>query len=324
MKRNIRFFRWALVGVALVGCEDTARDSIVIERDARVVKVPHDPYIWEDWQDLENGMVQANFVLPPNYFSSMSPTDPFSSRTAEEADQPNDAKAMLTSYGIVFGDRAAAVYHPESNLLTVTQTPEQMELVAAVFTGRCDLAEPQVHIRTEIYELPEIAALDVLESLRPQGEHTPERAAMLRETRKKKITLVAAPTVIARSGQRAKIQELVGTNSQSAEPSEDETSEPNRDSTPTLSLEVDPIIGADNDMIDVNFQITFAPKDTPLISRELTTQVITHDGDWICAGSWSGQIPETMMLIFINATIQTLGDAGEMVKVRENAEDTKP
>lgn len=269
-------------------------------------------------------MIQANFIVPPNAFQTAQPVDPFATPSAEKNYEQSDAKTVLERYGIVFGEEASATYHPETSLLTVTQTREQMELVAAVFASRCDHRESQIHISTEIYELPALDALEIIESLRPQGEHTPERGALLREaTRMKRVMLVAAPTIIARSGQRAKTEELIETVNR-PEPTKGEEPEPAWEQYPTLSLEVDPIIGGDNYTMDINFQVTFAPKETPEFSRNLTTQVVTYDGDWIFVGNWSGRTPDTMMLIFLNATIQTQNDVGELVKFEESTEKAEP
>lgn len=284
------------------------------------MKIPYDPHVWDEWRELENGMIQANFVVPPDAFQTETakPIDPFAAPPADKNYEQSDAKTVLKRYGIVFEEGASATYYPETGLLTVTQTREQMELVAAVFAGRCDRREPRIHIGTEIYELPALDALEIIESLKPQGEHTPERDALLREApRKNRVRLVAAPTIIARSGQRAKTEELIETVNR-PEPTKGEEPEPAWEQYPTLSLEVDPIIGGDNYTMDINFQVTFAPKEVPEFSRNLTTQVVTYDGQWIFVGNWSGRTPDTMMLIFLNATIQTLGDAGEMVKVEKS------
>lgn len=261
-------------------------------------------------------MIQANFIVPPNAFQSAQPVDPFATPSAEKNDNQSDAKTVLERYGVVFEEEASATYHPETSLLTVTQTREQMELVAAAFAGRFDRRESRIHIGTEIYELPALDALEIIESLRPQGEHTPERDALLREAAKKnQVRLVAAPTIIARSGQRAKTEELIETVNRPT-PTGEET-EPAWEQAPKLSLEVDPIIGGDNYTMDINLQVTFTPKETPEFSRNLTTQVVTYDGDWIFVGNWSGRTPDTMMLIFLNATIQTYK---ELVKFEEGSE----
>ena len=109
------------------------------------------------------------YVVPPNFLSASGggggggggggPVDPFAPAGADPAATGpalrRNAKEVLESYGIVFGQGASATFNPATSQLIVRQTQDQMELVEAVIESIRTGGEKQIFITSKFVEIGE-------------------------------------------------------------------------------------------------------------------------------------------------------------------------
>ncbi len=110
------------------------------------------------------------YVVPPNFLSSGgggagagggggAPVDPFAAPAADGGGAGpavrKNAKEVLESYGIVFGQGASATFNPQTSQLIVRQTQDQMELVEAVIDSIRGGGEKQIFITSKFVEIGE-------------------------------------------------------------------------------------------------------------------------------------------------------------------------
>ena len=215
----------------------------------------------------------------------------------------------------------------------MVQTKDQLELIEAYTCSGGWYPETRMLIRMELYEVGLQDGMGILESAQGEGDHTPEREALLRALQYGDARLVAAPSVVSRSGQRA----FVGTEvpkDHSTEESEERRSLHREGND--YSLEVDAILGADGYTIDLNFAfIRHAPgllnpdEDDELVEkddRKVTTLVTLENQNYVLVGSWiessmdDADSDETMMLLFATASLQTVGGYGAQMPTEETDE----
>jgi len=309
-----------LLAVLFLGasCDSGNEPFLKIEREQRVVNYPRS--VDGDMvgvRPIGEDLYEAQYIVSPVVFESSraQAVDPFAEPAASSDDVNKHAQEKLERAGISFGEGASAKYHPESGILVVVQTREQIELVEAYIGGGCNLLEKQIQIRMEIYRLPSLAGLEALESVRAQSDHTPERDAVLLAVHGRKARLLAAPMILCRSGQRAKVTESISEKVEMSD-SESEDSEERKtaaaDENLLLELEADPILGADEFTIDVNSALVFRSDDRLDVRRSLTAQTTLLHGTWQLIGNWNIGGDE-MILVFLTANVQRTGDYGALI-----------
>jgi hypothetical protein len=308
-----------LAGVlSLVACERESESFLEIKRERRVVQMP--PIAPEESvgiKQVTDTLFEARYVVNPSVFRSAAPTvgDPFRDPVPVTVDEPKSVAGEFERAGITFGEGTSAKYHFKSGILLVVQTRDQLELIEAYIDGGCNLQEKEIQVRFEIYRLPRLGGLEALDSASAQDDHTPERFAVLQAAREGKASLLAAPAIQCRSGQRAKVSEVkVGSVKESDHVDEDVSAEESvlPDKNILIELEVDPVLGADELIIDINSALVFRSEDRPEVERSLTAQTSLHDGSWKLVGTWNVGSNE-MMLIFLNANVARIGDYGALV-----------
>lgn len=109
------------------------------------------------------------YVVPPNFLSASgggggggggaAPVDPFAAPAADPGGVGpavrRNAKEVLESYGIVFGQGASATFNPQTAQLIVRQTQDQMELVEAVIESIRGGGEKGIFITSKFVEIGE-------------------------------------------------------------------------------------------------------------------------------------------------------------------------
>jgi len=284
---------------------------------------------------LENGLIKEIFRVSPTTFlprdESPAAADPFAEAAHPSLFKHEDPKKILEQAGITFGKGTSVIYNPITLELTAVNTREQLDLIDAYLESTLCFPEMQIAIRAEIYEMPSLTALDVLESAAPEGDHTAERNAVRKAVGQGGIRLVNATSIIARSGQRAKIEDsydfpLPLSKTSSNEKEDENGDKPDWEIRQVGTLfEVDPVLGSDNFTIDLNFSLehhTAPPEQSRTNSRskrdypptlhpkKLTTQITLQDGSYILVGSWKPtgkpeyEKNDLMDVIFVTATIQ--------------------
>ncbi|MCF6314606.1 MAG: hypothetical protein L3J39_19315 [Verrucomicrobiales bacterium] len=149
---------------------------------------------------MKGGLYQARFYIQSDYLRLfVDEVDPF----ADKQSKREGPQQALEKAGIKFGKGAKVDFFPRASILMVTQTREQLELVEA-FLAR-DPPARQLSARVEIYELPALQALELVSSAEAEGNHKPERNAVLELVRKGRARLVAMLTLTTRSGVKGKL-----------------------------------------------------------------------------------------------------------------------
>lgn len=220
--------------------------------------------------------------------------------------------------GIKFAEGTSAIYNPVNSNLLVVQTYDQIEAIELFCGEITGGVEKHIHIRAEIYEVSQAQGIQVIESAQSEGEHTPERAALMKALKSGGVKLIAFPNIVCRSGQRALIlEELVSAESETSTANEAEIKEKPPEDTPiTISkLEADAVLGADEFTIDLNFSLSISEPVTPtkggaddsgrFRQRTITTQATLMNGNQQLIGSWSAP-GDRVYLVFLSAHLQEI------------------
>lgn len=217
------------------------------------------------------------FILSPGIWRTLSnfsgdyPDDPFAvPESGGRITFKRTAKEMLENAGINFGPGASATYDPASNKLTVRNTPDQLELVEAYFSSSTGPdPQRQLHIFVEYIEAEHAEFSEWLFEHRLDTDGTELRSELQEWIRDGKASVVETMAVTARSGERSKVE----SGSEFIYPTEFDPPEiphkvelVNQSKAPTtavnptgfetrhlgITLEVDPVIGADNFTISLS------------------------------------------------------------------------
>ena len=293
---------------------------------------------------LENGLIKKTYIVPPTivgYHQSDTVADPFSDLNPDPQEL-RTVQEILSEAGIVFDEGASAVYNHDLSALTVINTRDQLEMVEAYTESIGSRAESHMQVRVEIYELPARLAMEAIESAAPEGRHNAERNAIYRAVGLGSVRLVNTITMMVRSGQRAKVEDVIelyvkySTNESPSEEQGDGNAEAEEVRQVGTILEVDPIIGSDNTTIDLSLSLVHhtAPPETisvdgkPVLAyhcKKTTSNFVLLSGSYTLLASWrpTGK-PEyrendLMQIAFVTANIQAVSGAIEMIEMSDTA-----
>ncbi|NOY00141.1 MAG: hypothetical protein GXP30_10465 [Verrucomicrobia bacterium] len=294
---------------------------------------------------LENGLIKKTYIVPPTivgYSQSDTEADPFSELNPDPQELKR-VQEILSEAGIDFGEGAWAVYNHDLNALTVVNTRDQLDMVEAYTESIGAREEQHMQVRVEIYELPATLAMEAIESAAPEGRHNAERDAILKAVGRGPVRLVNTITMMVRSGQRAKVEDVVeyymehSPNESAGEEQASGSDHPWDVRQVGTILEVDPIIGADGITIDLSLSLehhTALPETTlvnglPALAfhfKKTTTSFVLLSGSYTLLTSWrpTGK-PEylendLMHVVFVTANIQTITGAVEMIEMKDSVE----
>ena len=239
--------------------------------------------------------------------------------------------------GIPFPEGTYVRHDPETGKLEINHVPGVVAAIEAYLQALDQYGQQQINIRAEIYEMPARAALKVQQLAGPLNNHLSVWTLVQEMVQNGQATFVNSAEVIARSGQRAKHEDI----SEVIYPTEVDWNKDEDALLPAafetrnvgLTFEVDPVIGADQFTIDLNFALeyhtappvmreiaTVSAKSGRVVAVEMpefhckkvTTAVTTGDGLIKCVGAWrpSGK-PEfeekdVMQVAFLRTDIQVM------------------
>lgn len=295
--------------------------------------------------------------VPPTflYEGSGSPDDnitPFSS-PADQRQAKTTQKILSEALGIEFPEGTYAHYDPRTGALAVRHHPAVIKAVGLYIDALRGNQEKQILIRLEIFQMPLSEALRLQRLSESSADNTQlwhqvRRAA---EDPNDPTEAVTSISVHARSGQRAKAEN----QSEFIYPTETDWSKEKEAIIPAAFetrnvgtiLEVDPVIGADDVTIDLNFAlehhtapptmhpITIASPDkgTELTTvqmpefhcKRITTQITTYDGTTQLIGAWRPtgkpeyETSKIMQVAFLRAVIQKIGGVTAIEKPQQGS-----
>jgi len=215
------------------------------------------------------------FIVPPSCFGpppsdSGGAADPFAAPKNANLRRKLQVKKALEGAGIQFSEGTSAIYNPLTNALTVRNTEEQLELIAAFVESIGSGPERQIHTIVEYIETDSARFYDWMFDNRITTDGTPLRNQAQKWVKENKATIIETVILTARSGQRAKteaIHEVIyptewdpaeipndltlsGKDSISPVTASGATAFETRNTGTTF--EVDPVLGADEITIDLN------------------------------------------------------------------------
>lgn len=219
--------------------------------------------------EMEKGV----FRVPPYVFldrKNSGAADPFADPVSQRSKGFGDPVEVLKEVGIRFPKGTSAVYHAGTSLLTVVNSSDQLELVEAYIGGGGGHHISQMLILVEYIEVEDSLYHDWIFKNRLTGDGFPLRNQAREWIKSGEATIVETALVISMSGQRAKVESIheviYPTEGDPPEIPNDLTLEgkdtraPITASTSTAfetrnvgtTLEVDPVLGADNFTLDLN------------------------------------------------------------------------
>ncbi len=339
-----------LIAFLILGIPKTGQiysQELKIDREERVVSYLQDgDEFLKKRRKVGDGLYRARFIVTPGFFGSdrISIIDPFADPSTMKSYQLTNQKAqkILEEAGVAFGKGAKVSFDEKTSMLTVVQTPDELELIEAYLSvGYCGY-DLQISIRAEIYELPTNLALELLESCEGQSDHTAERIAVRQLVKKGGAKLVALPSVISRSGQRSKISStyevpfLENTPQETEKKDEKTANEASIGVRPVGTiLEADPVLGADQWTLDISFKLehhTGPPEFFPVSkkleipifhNKEIITQVTLLKGSYILVGTWKPtgkpeyEEKDLMHVVFLTANVQDTRDYGVLLPAED-------
>ncbi|MDF1811181.1 MAG: M56 family metallopeptidase [Verrucomicrobiales bacterium] len=268
------------------------------------------------------------YPVPPTFLHSESQNDPF------EKGDPNQkilkrtktAKQVLEEAGITFSEGTSAIYNPANSQLIIRNTLSEMQLVEAYIDSIIQEVEKQIYITAKVVvaddpyanlfenaasnpppgvsrtleesetidgylfgdtilkqlkealnKSAEIAAKGIENFSAPIVLTSPQLQVLLRTMNAKKdVGITDMPSIIVRSGQRGVIAgELVG-------------------------LGLDPVLGADNNHIDINFSARYLGENENLLPRK-SEQITIKPGESILLHGKPGE--KKHLIVVVKATI---------------------
>ena len=300
-------------------------DAQSLDFDRRTKTVPFRP-LFDDlplgWVELSEDLYRCTFRLPAHIFER-SNDDPF-------GDRVRTPQEMLEAVGIPFEGDAKAAYDKETLTLTVDQTRKRMEMVRAfIGTDDWNALIQRGSVRVEVYEVSVEDGLQALESAQSEGEHTPERDAVIAAMQGGKAKLVTSPSAILRSGSQGKV--IDGSASQypveiELLPESDEVGRVLMEervvgTTLTASIQIGPYgriidldIALEHHTAPPSVRTTVAGHDVvEFHSKSILTNVQLESGNWMLIGNWrpSEDDGKLLHLVFVTANVIPVGDYGQ-------------
>jgi len=280
---------------------------------------------------------------------STGASDPFSAESPAEGDaEPvkNVQQFIAEELGIQFPEGTWMRYDPRTGRLEIQHLPGVIEAIEAYFEA-LNPAEKSVSIRAEIYQLPAKVALRLQQFCGPLDDHSAAVKSLATMVERGEATLVVTAPVLARSGQRAKVQQMeeVIYHTEIYWDRESDTVIPDAFETRNVGteLEVDPVLGPDDFTIDLNFALEHhtapptmrpvrvtSPKSGQKVVTEfpafhckkVITQVTMADGTVKLVGAWRPtgkpefEQSDVMQIAFLRADVVT---KRQMIPVPGNA-----
>lgn len=248
---------FAVIGFSLVSCDRHGDDAARwLDLEISRPEVPHvDSLPPEETVPDADGMITNVIKVPESFFSipSSTPKDPFGDAMLERP-RVFSVQEMFEKAGIIFGPGSYATADPMKGLIIVRQTPDQMDLVEAYMQGMGPDQEREICIRLEVYALPKTATAELVRSAAPQTDHAPEHRAVIGMVRNEDARLLETLNLHCRSGQRALIEDGCVVSNENSKTRKMQPTEARglRDlGRMGASLQVDPILGADQYSIDL-------------------------------------------------------------------------
>ncbi len=305
--------------------------------------VPSGPVDPEDFQTREYRVPPTFLLAHQANAGGAAAADPFAdpvdSGNSSNAEVRLSARSALETSGIIIPEGAYANYDPKTGILTVRNSPDQIELVDLLMDSYNEGQEKRINMRVEVFELDATKALRLQQVTAEKADHTAEWQTVNAMLDSGEAKFVTSATCLARSGQRSKVSDVY----ERIYPTEYEWSVEHKamgfafDTREVGTIfEADPVLGADSVTIDLNFQFehhTAHPQqyhadvqfpnanaelkfpEPDFHAKTITEQIALHTGKPVLIGVWrpTGKpeyaASDVMHVVFLKADIQIVGEA---------------
>lgn len=227
-------------------------------------------------------MVTRTFRVPADFLSCDKPSetaapaaDPFSDGVItrdSRPPQPTPARQILEATGVTFPEGASATFNPVTSMLTVTNTPENLELTAAYMALLEHQAPATAAFTITVVEGPGelIRAADAAAS--KSANAGPALATLLEHTKKadSNVRVVGDAFLETKSGNRATV-EAVREHRHMSEFRLDAKSQASilqETQQAGLALEIEPTVGADRSTVEITYALSLNP--VPPVQRQVS------------------------------------------------------
>ncbi|MDF1824165.1 MAG: hypothetical protein P1U68_05965 [Verrucomicrobiales bacterium] len=295
------------------------------------------------------------YHIPPTFTISRAETgktasDPFSKKNTEAGSGAEQSLRMtFLKAGVELNTDDKVNYNSSDEELTVTTSVTAHRQLEDYFALLKNEAGRQIHILVEFIEVDHLEFSDWMMENRISGDGTPLRKEVQKWIHGKRATILESVMVTARSGQRAKTESI----SEVVHPTEFSPAEvpatltQAEDTEPPITpigatafetrhvgvtLEVDPVIGADNTTIDLNLapemvrleghtvwpneeiDAKFRAQIPTFYTMKTTTQITTLDGRYAFLSTLRPLGPsdrkkeDALVLLFVRADIGSMGE----------------
>lgn len=236
-------------------------------------------------EEIPEGMIVRRFRIPPTFLSAgmagrnrgAPAADPFAAPAGEPTFTIKaTAKDILQAAGISFPEGSSANYIPATSTLVIRNTPEQIALVEAYVMSISAGVERSIGVTAHLVQAPSSLLREATNNTRGLADHRDEWERLQEADG---FSILSTNWIEGRSGQRAKVEtrkdfQIPGAAYLSYgldSPKTEKGAIPDRapayltgdfvaESIGT-SLEIDPVLGADQDTVDINvtFEHDYAP-----------------------------------------------------------------
>ncbi len=293
--------------------------------------------------------IPATFVISRES-TGKTTSDPFAERNTEAGSGAEQTLRMtFLKAGVELNTDDTIVHNAANETLVVRTSLSANSQLEEYFALLKSEAERQIHILLEYIEVDHLDFSDWMLENRLAGDGTPLRKEVQNWVRQEKATILDSVMVTARSGQRAKVEsihelfyptEFTPPQMPNTLTQADDAPSPIGPLTCTafecrnvgITLEVDPVLGADSTTIDLNLApeivqlegYTSWPSDVmdPLFRADLpkfytmktTTQITTLDGRYGILSTLRPLNPsdpkrkDALVLVFVRADVGSLGE----------------
>lgn len=303
--------------------------------------------------EMKSKQVTRLYHIPPTFIipredHGKGSADPFSDKALEAGSgEVYTLRMSFLKAGVELNTTDSVSYDRDERILTATTSIQAHRQLENYFSLLEENAEKQFHILVEYIEVNHSDFSDWLFENRMSSDGTPLREEVQKWARDGEASILESVMVTARSGQRAKVESI----SEHIYPTEYDPPEipneltqakdgdtPVTGVTPTafetrnlgLTLEVDPVLGADDTTIDLNLapeivqlegHTTWANDDhhkesqvklPTFYTMKTTTQVTLLDGQYAFLSTLRPLEPaeegrNAIVLVFVRADVGSLG-----------------
>lgn len=279
-------------------------------------------------RDPENGMVLKRYFIPLTILGPPRKTRAGSGPQVETDLARPSAQSILENAGINFPPESFARFDPESCILTVQNTPKQIELVELYLEPMQPGVEKYFCVTYHVIEAPAEVLEQVMKNTEGKSDHTAEWKQL---QNREDVQFVGSYQLSGRSGMRAKLLTYTpfiypSVGRAESDESSDATEEAQGhqwdfETEPVgTHIEFDPVLGGDELTLDFNFlfQQDFAPPwmeslsgqyQTTFFREKVTAPLTMHKGStrllriWFANDGEKQEEPPTRHALFLTVDV---------------------